>query len=91
MDPLFLGRLRPIAAVVLVFFTWFSIEPWNYALAAQDPPPPRATHASASQKKALTASEVFEDNLRSIKEQVQAAREGDAHQAQLTGLLKRLE
>ncbi len=28
--------LRPIAPVILVFFTWFSIHPWNYASAASN-------------------------------------------------------
>ncbi|MEW6684028.1 MAG: hypothetical protein AB1451_14105, partial [Nitrospirota bacterium] len=91
MHPLFLRRLRPIAAVVLVFFTWFSIEPWNYALAAQDLPTARVTSATASQPKAPSAPEGFEKNLRFIKEQVRSARDGDAFQAQLTGLLKSLE
>ena len=91
MHQRFQSRLRPIAAVVLVFFSWFSIEPWNYALAAQDSPVPRVTPASASQQKAPTAPEVFETTLRAIKEQVRAARDGDAFQAQLAGLLKSLE
>ncbi|HET8761364.1 MAG TPA: hypothetical protein VFN94_09855, partial [Nitrospiria bacterium] len=91
MHPRLRRRLRPIAAIVLVFFTWFSIEPWNYALAAQDSTAPRPGRASASQSKAPTAAEVFETNLRSIKEQVRAARDGDAYQAQLTGLLKSLD
>lgn len=91
MHPRLRRRLRPIAAVVLVFFSWFSIEPWNYALAAQDSPAARVNPASASQQKAPTAPEVFETNLRSIKEQVRAARDGDAYQAQLTGLLKSLD
>lgn len=90
MHPLLLRRLRPVAAVVLVFFSWFSIEPWNFALAAQSPPTPRVGHSSASQQNAPTAPEVFEANLRSIKEQVGAARDGEAYQAQLTALLKEL-
>ncbi|MFZ5875271.1 MAG: transglutaminase domain-containing protein [Nitrospirota bacterium] len=91
MHPRLRRRLRPIAAVVLVFFTWFSIEPWNYALAAQDLPPTRVTSAATSSPRAPTAAELFESNLRSIKEQVRAARDGDAYQAQLTGLLTSLE
>ncbi|MFZ5875052.1 MAG: transglutaminase domain-containing protein [Nitrospirota bacterium] len=91
MHPMFRRRLRPIAAVVLVFFSWFSIEPWNYALAAQDSSALGTSRTSVSQPKAPTAPEVFETNLRSIKEQVGAARDGDAYQAQLSGLLKSLE
>lgn len=91
MHPLFESRLRPIAAVVLVFFTWFSIEPWNYALAAQDLPTTRVIPATESRPKAPSAPELFENNLRFIKEQVRSAREGDAYQAQLAGLLKSLE
>lgn len=91
MHPRLRRRLRPIAVIVLAFFTWFSIEPWNYAQAAQDSSVPRASHASVSRPKAPTAAEVFETNLRSIKEQVRAARDGDAYQAQLAGLLKSLE
>ncbi len=90
MHPRLRRRLRPIAAVVLVFFSWFSIEPWNYALAAQDLPTTRVTSA-ASPPKAPSAPEIFETDLRFIKEQVRAAREGEAFQAQLAGLLKNLE
>jgi len=91
MHPLLLRRLRPIAAVILVLFTWFSIEPWNFALAAQDLPTSRVRGAPVSQKKVLTAPEAFEDNLRVIKERVRRARDGDAYQAQLAGLLKSLD
>ena len=44
MDPRFQRVLRPIAAVTLFFFSWISIEPWNYAIAAQAKggPPPAA-------------------------------------------------
>lgn len=58
MHPGFQRRLRPIAAFILVFFSWFCIEPWNYAVAA---PPPKAA------PKEKGASEKLEEALHSVK------------------------
>ena len=58
MHPRFQRRLRPIAAFILVFFSWFCIEPWNYAVAA---PPPNAA------PKEKGASEKLEEALHAVK------------------------
>lgn len=65
MDGRFRRRLRPIAAVVLVFFSWFCIEPWNYAYAAQ------AKSNPVNSKKIQTASEKFEESLLAAKEEIE--------------------
>lgn len=68
MDPRFRRRLRPIASVVLVFFSWFCIEPWNYALAAQAGPKPHpAASKKSNSKKHKSTSEKFEKSLREAK------------------------
>ncbi|MBN4054462.1 hypothetical protein JYT87_02000 [Nitrospira defluvii] len=63
MDPRFRRRLRPIASVVLIFFSWFCIEPWNFALAAQAVPKP----ATVTSKQSKSASHKFEKSLRAAK------------------------
>ncbi|NKE73370.1 transglutaminase-like domain-containing protein [Candidatus Manganitrophus noduliformans] len=67
MHPLFERRLRPIATVILVFFSWFCIEPWNFAVAAQTPAPPAKV---SSREKG--PSEKLEETLHKIKSLTQA-------------------
>lgn len=67
MHPLFKRRLRPIAVVILVFFTWFCVEPCNFAAAAQTPTPPAKV---PSREKG--ASEKLEETLHALKELTQA-------------------
>jgi len=67
MDLRFRRRLRPIASLILVFFSWFCIEPWNYALAAQAAPKPKA----ASSKQPKSASQKFEASLRATKDLIE--------------------
>ncbi len=64
MHPLFEHRLRPIATVVLFFFTFYCIEPLNFAIAAQDAPKPQLSNSS----KVKTAPERFEESLRAAKQ-----------------------
>jgi transglutaminase-like putative cysteine protease len=54
-------RLRPIATIILVFFTWFCIEPWNFAV-AQTP----AKRAKAPSKE-KGSSEKLEETLHKLK------------------------
>lgn len=61
MHPLFKRRLRPIAVVILVFFSWFCIEPWNFAVAA---PPAKPAKAFSKEK---GSSEKLEESLHKIK------------------------
>lgn len=61
MHPLFKRRLRPIAVVILVFFSWFCIEPWNFAVAA---PPAKPVKAFSKEK---GPSEKLEESLHKIK------------------------
>lgn len=63
MDTRFRRCLRPIASVILVFFTWFCIAPWNYALAARAASRPTI----ATSKKSKSASQKFEKSLRAAK------------------------
>jgi hypothetical protein len=67
MHPLFKRQLRPIAIIILIFFSWFCIEPWNFAVAAQSPTPPAKV---PSREKG--ASEKLEETLHAIKELTQA-------------------
>jgi hypothetical protein len=62
MHPLFKRRLRPIAVVILLFFSWFCIEPWNFAVAAQSP-----TKSAKVSSKEKGPSEKFEETLHNIK------------------------
>ena len=55
--------LKPIACVVLAFFGWFCIEPWNYAKAA--PNPPKRERPTVS--RAPSVSQRLEGTLRSLK------------------------
>jgi hypothetical protein len=66
MHPLFKRRLRPIAAIILIFFSWFCIEPWNFAVAAPPTPPAKIP----SREKG--ASEELEETLHILKELTQA-------------------
>ena len=67
MHPLFERRLRPIAAVVLFFFTFYCIEPLNFAIAAQAPPTPKVSNSTQSK----TASERFEESLHAAKQVIE--------------------
>ncbi len=60
MHPLFKRRLRPIAVVILVFFSWFCIEPWNFAVAAPD-------KSAKAFSKETGPSEKLEESLHKIK------------------------
>ncbi len=62
MHPQFRRRLRPIATVILVFFSWFCIEPWHYAALAQTSPSIPAPTKSAAQR--------FDDSLRSVQKAI---------------------
>jgi len=72
MDLRFQRKLRPIAAVTLFFFSWISIEPWNYAAWAQSSPKPK-TSVSQSSK---TSSGKFEESLRAAKNVVEELDQG---------------
>ncbi|MBI3598290.1 MAG: hypothetical protein HY201_02375, partial [Nitrospirae bacterium] len=61
MDLRFERRLRPIAAVVLFFFTFYCIEPLNFAAYAQTP------SMSASQNKSKSAEEEFQEAIEKIR------------------------
>lgn len=61
MHPLFKRRLRPIAVVILVFFSWFCIEPWSFGVAA---PPAKPAKAFSKEK---GPSEKLEESLHQIK------------------------
>jgi len=91
MHPFFKRRLRPIAIFILPFFVWMCIEPWNFAMAVQGPATvlanPRATSPSYTRNKVKTASESFEEGLRSIKQQIRSVTEGDTYQEQLQARL----
>jgi hypothetical protein len=67
VDFRFERKLRPIAALTLFFFTWITIEPWNYAVWAQTSPNPKT---SASQPSKTTSGK-FEESLRATKKVVE--------------------
>ena len=60
MDRRFERRLRPIAAIILVFFSWISIEPWNYAVWAQT----ASKDTSSTSKPSNSPAKKFEESLR---------------------------
>ena len=59
---LFRSYLRAISIVVLTFFSWISIQPWNYAAWAQTSPKVQKT-SSPSQ----SAAGGFEKSLREVQ------------------------
>jgi len=68
MHPRFERRLRPIAAVVLVFFSIYCIEPLNFAHAAQSLSQPQPSVSNKSKP----AAETFEESLRGSKQAIDA-------------------
>ncbi len=71
MHPLFERRLRPIAAVVLFFFTFYCIEPLNFAIAAEAPPSRGTLQRAPTTTQSKTASERFEESLRAAKQTIE--------------------
>ncbi|MBI3358205.1 MAG: transglutaminase [Nitrospirae bacterium] len=61
MDLRFERRLRPIAAVILFFFTFYCIEPLNFAAYAQTP-------STESQNKSKSAEEEFQEAIEKIRD-----------------------
>jgi hypothetical protein len=55
---------RYMAIGILVFFTWFCIEPWNFALAQQKPP----KHQLTMSQKAETAHTQMQKMFRALKQ-----------------------
>lgn len=75
MDFRFQRILRPISALTLFFFTWISIEPWNYAVWAQTGSNSNVgaqyiAPASAKQRPE-SAAEKFEASLRATQKSVE--------------------
>ncbi|MBI5746886.1 MAG: transglutaminase [Nitrospirae bacterium] len=66
MYPVFKQKLRPIAITILLFFTWFCIEPWNYAVWAQSPSNQPSAFSNQS-----SASKRFEEALKDIKQAIE--------------------
>jgi hypothetical protein len=66
MHPVFKRRLRPIAAIILFLFTWFCIEPWNYAVWAQS-----TSNQSSAVSNQVTASKRFEEALKASKKAIE--------------------
>ena len=64
MDPRFRRILRPIAAVVVVVFTWISFEPWNYIVGFQSLRSARAAQFSSTKTKSSAGK--FEESLDSL-------------------------
>ncbi len=57
---------RPIALVTMVFFTWMSIQPWNFASAAVN-----STQHKVSLTKTPTIATVhFEQILQALKQDI---------------------
>ena len=67
MDPRFSRRLRPIAIVVLAFFSFFSIEPWNYAVWAQT----QSQSKPSQGKRPKSSAEKFERSLREAQKAIE--------------------
>jgi hypothetical protein len=57
---------KRVTTFVLIFFTWFAIGPWQYAIADSSPPPNQT--ASGEQKNPLTNLEIV---LNKIQKQIQ--------------------
>lgn len=66
------GLVRWIAGTTLVVFLWTSIQPWNYAYAA-DAPKAAATANNPRAPRALTPAERLESSLHIIKKTVTRA------------------
>lgn len=85
MHPYFKKRLQPIAVIILIFFAWFSIEPWNYAVWAQSLP-----DSQDSLPLTKSTSQRFEESLRSIKQVVADLDQQVASGKDITKTLERL-
>ena len=88
MDPRFKKILRQISAIVLVFFSWISIEPWNFAIAAQPSSNSRMGKPQTVSQKVKSETEIFEETLRGIKEKIHSIMEEDEYQKQLNDYLE---
>ena len=86
MHPTFKRTLRPIATVILIFFSWFCIEPWNYAPLAQE-----LSDSQASLPVSKTSSKSLEESLRSIKQVVKDVDQQIAFGKDITKTLERLK
>jgi len=82
MHPRFERRLRPIAIIILFFFSWICIEPWNYAIAMQSSVSKDAGSAG-SQRRERPVSERFQEDLREIKRNINAIVEEEDFQKRL--------
>jgi hypothetical protein len=73
MHPRAERRLRPIAVIVLFFFTWISIEPWHYAVWAQSSPASPSVPQSQPKTRnpSPSASGGFEETLRATQKLIE--------------------
>ena len=85
MDIRFERVLRPVSIIVLFFFTWISIEPWNYAAWAQSGKKPLAA------PKSKTTTEKFEESLRAVKKVVEDLDKNVASGKEITLALESLK
>ena len=67
MDPRFFRRLRPIAIIVLFFFTFFSIDPWNYAVWAQT----RSKSSKSQEKQPKSSAGKFEKTILDVQKTIE--------------------
>jgi hypothetical protein len=71
MHPLFKHWLRLIAAVTVVAFSWYCIEPWNYLAWAQTAPKKGDRPVAPTAAKPQSASGQFEDSLRATQQLIE--------------------